>query len=175
MTFWFPDTSVIVNFGHLDQLDLLRGHLRGNGKVTQAVSAEIAESANWVTPLTTIDQQEWFGEPIEVPDDEGAIEGIRVHRFGGERSKPKQHLGESETLYVIQFVSGYSDAVWITKDKSAYQFGKTKGIVTRNTFDILCEMVAFGDISSADAFAWATRLDGMDRLFYCPTSASDFG
>lgn len=102
------------------------------------------------------------------------MEGIRVHRFGGDRNRPKQHLGESETLYVIQFVSGYSDAVWVTEDKSAYQFGKNKGIVTRNTFEVLRGMVAFGDISKEDAFAWAQYLDGIERLFYCPRDAEEF-
>ena len=174
MTHWFPDNSVIVNFGHIDRLELLQGHLRDNGRVTQAVSAEILSSAMYVPALNSIDQREWFGDVIEVEGDNGAVEGIRVHRFGGNRYHPKQHLGESETLYVIQFLPGYRDSIWITEDKSAYQFATKNGIAARNTFDVFKEMVAFGELTSTEAFGLMCRLDQLNRLFYCPTSAAEF-
>jgi hypothetical protein len=170
VTHWFPDTSVLVNFGHIDRLDLLKGFLRGNGKITQAVSREIVASTAWVRPLEAIEPVEWFGDVIRVIDNVGAVEGLRRNIFGGTKHEPLEHLGESETLHVIRTDPAYGDAVWITEDRSAFEFGKRNGIVTRNTFNVFQDLVAFGDVSKAEGFRALQYLDGIDRLMYCPSS-----
>ncbi len=174
MTHWFPDNSVIVNFAHLRRLDLLKGYLRGHGRVTQAVSREITDSVGWVPAMRQVDQAEWFGDPIRVTDDHGQVEGIRRHVFGGRRDEPRKHLGESETLHLIQSDPAFADAVWITEDRSAYDFAKANSIIARNTFEVLRELCAFGEITREAAFRCCEELLALDRLFHCPDSVSDF-
>ncbi len=174
MTHWFPDNSVIVNFGRIDRLDLLKSYLRDRARVTQAVSREITDSTNIVPAMQFLDQQEWFGDPIRVVGDVGRVEGIRRHVFGGSRNEPRKHLGESETLYIIQFDTEYSDSVWITEDKSAYDFAKKNSIITRNTFEVFKELCAFGELTKEAAFDLMESLFQMERLFYCPRSSREF-
>lgn len=179
MSYWFPDNSVIVNFAHLDRLEMLRNYLRGNGRVVQAVANEIVDSGGHVPQLAGFELEAWFGKVIRVTRDaeRDTVENIRRFRFGGDRFKPKEHLGESETLYVIQNKPTYRDSVWITEDGDAYRFGKQQGIITKNTFDVLCDLVGSWDLTAADAHACMERLSdpALDRhLIYYSKKASDF-
>jgi hypothetical protein len=175
VTHWFPDNSVIINFALLQRLDLLKSYLRGQGKVTQAVSHEINASAGWVPAMVSLDQKEWFGKPIRVTDDHERVEGIRRHVFGGRPDEPRKHLGESETLYLIKFRADYADSVWITEDRSAYDFARANSIIARNTFEVLCELCAFGEISRADAYQCCQYLDQNERVFYSPKLPNELG
>lgn len=173
---WFPDNSVICNFGAVDQLSLLKGYLRGRGRVVEAVAREITQSSSWVPALLQLDQQEWFGEPIVISEeaDRNAVEQMRRHQFGGTVKEPKKHLGESQTLHVIQS-TGFEGSTWITDDGDAYAFGRRRQIVTKNTFEVLQALVAFGEITSDSAFELMVRMDECDRgLMYQPTSAREF-
>lgn len=177
MTHWFPDNSVLVNFAHLSRLDLIRGYLRENGRVVEAVADEIRDSTGHVPAMADIDITAWFGKPIRLRNqtDQSAIEGIRRHRFGGDYRKPREHLGESQTLYVINTKPKYRDSVWLTEDGSAYRFAKDQGIPARNTFEILCDMVGAHDIDSTTAYAYMIRLHELERrLCYLPREPAEF-
>lgn len=173
----FPDNSVVVSFARADELNVLHQYLRGRGRVVEAVALEIRNSSGYIPSLAALDQIEWFGEPIPITGEKNAaaVEGIRVAVFGGARSKPREHLGESQTLHLLRSDPKYADSVWITEDREAYQFATRQRITTRDTFALLSEMVAYLDLTADRAFEVADRiLDAGEPMLRKPTSPRDF-
>lgn len=174
---FFPDTSILCNFASVDQLRLLRTFLAERGRVVEAVAREIGQSSRHVPNLRQVDLHEWFGEAIRVDalSDVQAVEQTRVARFGGRRDEPTKHLGESQTLHVIASFEGYSDSIWLTEDRSAYDLAKKRGIVTKHTCEILQTLVAYGEMSATDAYETAVGILDRDRsLMVQPPSARFF-
>lgn len=176
MQYLFPDNSVVVCFAHADELGVLEQYLRGNGRVVEAVSREISDSAGHVPALKKLNQQDWFGEAIPIVGAGiPAVEGIRVAVFGGGKAKPRQHLGESQTLHLLQTDSTYKDSIWLTEDREAYRFAQRQHITTRDTFGILCDMVGYLDLSIDRAFEIAQHiLDAGGPMLREPASPRDF-
>lgn len=177
MQFLFPDTSVVVCFGQADELGVLERYLRGKGRVLEAVAKEISDSANHVPTLKDLDQQALFGDPIPLnrAADIRAVEGIRVAVFGGGKARPRQHLGESQTLHLLRTDDSYRASVWLTEDREAYRFAQRQHIATRDTFGILCDMVGYLDLSIDRAYEVAQRiLDAGEPMLREPDSPHDF-
>lgn len=177
MQYLFPDNSVIVCFAQANELDVLEQYLRGKGRVVEAVSREITDSAGHVASLRDLDQQSWFGDPIPVEGARNirAVEGMRVAVFGGIKSKPRQHLGESQTLHLLKTDDTYSDSMWLTEDGEAYRFAQRQQITTRDTFGILCDMVGYLDLSIDRAYEVAQRILAADEpMLREPSSPRDF-
>lgn len=177
MQFLFPDNSVIVCFARADELDVLQQYLRGKGRVVEAVSKEIADSTGYVPHLNGLDQRAWFGEPIVLDrtDDIRAVEGIRVAVFGGSKARPREHLGESQTLHLLQTDGAYSESAWLTEDREAYRFAQLRHITTRDTFGILCDMVGYLDMSIDRAYEVSQHiLDAGEPMLREPNSPRDF-
>jgi len=175
--FLFPDNSVVVCFARADELGVLEQYLRGKGRVVEAVSREISDSASFVPTLVDLDQQAWFGDPIvlERAADIRAVEGIRVAVFGGGKARPREHLGESQTLHLLRTDDVYRDSAWLTEDREAYRFAQRQHITTRDTFGILCEMVGYLDMSIDRAYEVAQRiLDAGEPMLREPDSPRDF-
>jgi hypothetical protein len=173
----FPDNSVIVCFARAQELDVLEEYLRGKGRVLEAVSREIFDSTGHVPNLKNLDQQAWFGDPIPIIDvaDIRAVEGIRVAVFGGGKAKPREHLGESQTLHLLRTDDAYRDSIWLTEDREAYLFAQRQHITTRDTFGILCDMVGYLDLPIDRAFDVAQRiLDAGEPMLREPASPRDF-
>lgn len=177
MTYLFPDNSVIVCFGHADELEVLEQYLRGRGRVVEAVAREITDSSAHVPALATLDQDEWFGDPIPITGEKNirAVEGLRIAVFSGSKAKPRQHLGESQTLHLLHTDDTYKDSIWLTEDREAYNFAQRQQITTRDTFGILCEMVGYLDLDIDRAYAVAQNiLDVGEPMLRPPNSPRDF-
>ncbi|MDR6143348.1 hypothetical protein QE375_002902 [Microbacterium foliorum] len=177
MPYLFPDNSVIVCFAHAEELDVLEQYLRGNGRVVEAVSREISDSTGHVPALRGLDQQAWFGEPIPIVGaaNTRVVEGIRVAVFGGGKAKPREHLGESQTLHLLKTDAHYQDSIWLTEDREAFRFAQRQHITTRDTFGILCDMVGYLDLSIERAFEIAQHiLDVGEPMLRPPDSPRDF-
>jgi len=175
--FLFPDNSVVVSFAHANELAILRQYLGDSGRVTEAVSHEIAMSARLTPHLAELDQAEWFGEPIEIsgPKSIRAVEGLRVAVFGGTKAQPLQHLGESQTLHLLKEHTEYRESYWLTEDRDAYNFAVAQQITTRDIFGLLGDMVGFTELSADRAFEVAQAILDSDRhLLRVPTSPNDF-
>jgi predicted nucleic acid-binding protein len=173
---FFPDTTVLCNFATVDRLPLLRAHLNDRGRVVEAVAREIKKSGEHVPNLSKVDTAAWFGEPIRL-DRDGQAEVIDVTRrgaFGGTAAKPLQHLGESQTLFVIQNLPEHSGSIWITDDRAAFNLAKKRGITTRDTVDVLRRLVANGDLSSQSAFEVCLSMQVARSLLNPPVSHRDF-
>jgi predicted nucleic acid-binding protein len=176
--FYFPDTSTICNLAIVDRLPLLRTYLSGRGRVVEAVSREISQSARYVPHLDQLDQSEWFGDPIRLaaPDQVRGVEVTRVGSFGGTKAAPTKHLGESQTLYLLSNETRYSDSLWITDDRAAFDLARKRGLQTRSTVDVLETLVANGEIDAHTAFELCVQIDGFDDRFVLnfPDSARRF-
>lgn len=173
----FPDTSVLISFARAGELPVLEQYLRGNGRVLEAVSREIADSIRRVPGLASVDQGAWFGEPIPLVGAANiqAVEGIRVAVFGGGKARPRQHLGESQTLHLLRTDGAYQDSIWLTEDREAYRFAQRQHILTRDNFGILCDLVGYLDLSIDRAFEIAQHiLDSGEPMLHEPASPRDF-
>lgn len=175
--FLFPDNSVVVSFACADELRVLKAYLNGSGRVVEAVAREITDSTAMTPNLSTLDVEEWFGTPIPInrKRDVLRVEGIRVAVFGGTKAKPRQHLGESQTLHLLKDEAEFRDSTWLTEDRDAFDFANRQHITTRDIHGILCDLVGFGEITADRAYEVAQHiLDAGRGLLQPPTSASDY-
>lgn len=151
----FPDNTVLCNFACVDRLDLLESVLRDRGRWTDAVSHEAAQSAKWLPALRGIADGGWLGEPIEVLDERAVqvVEAIRTGPFGGGKHRPLQHLGESQTCYLLKHWPEFSGSWWVSDDKDALHFARGQGLITRETCDLVAEAVVGGDLTGTAGLA----------------------
>lgn len=143
---WFPDNTVLCNFAAVDRLSLLEKVLDGRGRWTQAVAAEAQQSTRYWPRLRQVSEDGWLGDPIEIDDPAETVLVDRIRRvvFGGSPSRPLQHLGEAETLVIIEHRRELADSVWITDDGEAGRYARRTGISVKNTVDLMREAVVDG-------------------------------
>lgn len=89
-----------------------------------------------------------LGEPIELTTDAEITLADRVRRavFGGTHSEPLRHLGEAETLALVQTRREFAGAVWITDDRDAAEYAAARGIPVKNTVTLVREAAVSGQI-----------------------------
>ncbi|MFP8944135.1 hypothetical protein ACLIYM_22215 [Streptomyces fenghuangensis] len=143
---WFPDNTVLCNFAAVDRLSLLEKVLDGRGRWTQAVAAEAGRSARYWPKLEQVAVGGWLGEPVEIDDpaEVALVDRVRRVVFAGSASRPLQHLGEAETLVVIEHRAEFADSVWITDDGEAGHYARRKGIHVKDTVGLMREAVVDG-------------------------------
>ncbi len=168
----FPDNTVLCNFATIDRLDVLRTVLNGRGRWTEAVAYEASLSARTLTPLFRLPEEGWLGEPIEVTADADVrrIEQIRRAVFGGDETRPLQHLGEAQTCFVIKEWPEFSGSWWISDDREALRYARFQGITTRETIDLMTIAVASGDLGADVAFELSPH--GLCRSLIAPTNSA---
>lgn len=161
----FPDNTVLINFVTVGRLDLLEAWLRGRGRWTQAVSAEAWASAVFHPGLANLHADGWLGEPIEI-DEPGAVrdvERLRRNVFGGMDDAPRQHLGESQTCYLLTRVPEWAGSWWVSDDRDSLEFAKHKGITTLDTPGVAAHIVADGDLSAQQAYDMLRQMVDLGR------------
>ncbi|MER5476386.1 hypothetical protein ABT026_05315 [Streptomyces sp. NPDC002734] len=150
---WFPDNTVLCSFAAVDRLALLEKVLDDRGRWTQAVAYEAQRSAVHLPALGGLaDGAGWLGEPIEVDGEveQALVERLRRVVFGGLAHRPLQHLGEAETLAVIETRREFRTAVWITDDADAGRYAHRRGIRVLDTVGVMREAVARGLVPAAE-------------------------
>ncbi|MEV5957998.1 hypothetical protein AB0M11_30245 [Streptomyces sp. NPDC051987] len=162
---WFPDNTVLCNFAAVDRLNLLEKVLDGRGRWTQAVAAEAQQSTRYWPKLGQVTAGGWLGEPIEIDDpaEIAAVDRIRRVVFGGSSSRPLQHLGEAETLVVIEHRDGFASSVWITDDGEAGDYARRKGITVKDTVGVMREAVVEGLVLADAGHALLTGMQQAGR------------
>lgn len=173
--FLFPDNTVLCDFAAVDRLDLLRSVLGERGRWTEAVAYEASQSARYLPALASLTADNWLGDPIEITDaaDIRQIERIRRVVFGGGDDRPLQHLGEAQSCYVILNWAEFSGSWWITNDRDALRYARFQHITTRETIDLMCTAVAYGDITAGAAFGLMTRMTDAGRHLRLPKSPAE--
>ncbi|WP_033281922.1 hypothetical protein [Streptomyces sp. NRRL F-525] len=162
---WFPDNTVLCNFAAVDRLGLLEKVLDGRGRWTEAVAAEAGQSMRYLPTLSQVTAGGWLGEPIEIDDpaETALVDRVRRVVFGGSPSRPLQHLGEAETLVLIEHRNGFADAVWITDDGEAGHYARRKGISVKDTVDIMREAVVDGLVLADAGHRLLIEMEHADR------------
>lgn len=152
-TFFFPDTTIPINFAVIGRLDLLKVYLAGRGRVTQAVRAELRKSSGHYPNLSTLDLAEQFGEPVALDSeaDIRAVSQLRL-RFATSNDKPTSHLGESETLHVLTSRAEFRSSRFATEDRAAFEMAGKLGVLRHNTMGIFRELVGRGELDAQQAF-----------------------
>ncbi|WP_461174175.1 hypothetical protein M1D93_05605 [Arthrobacter sp. Z1-9] len=156
-TLLFPDNTVLCNYACVERIDLLKTVVTDRGRWTQAVFAEARKSSSVWPSLDELMDHSLLGEPIEI-DDAEKVNRIRQGRLSGSPLKPTQHLGEAETCYLIRNDPSYQDAIWITDDYDAFDFGQQMGIITWDTRSTLENLIAMGDVTAEQAFDLMQRM-----------------
>lgn len=171
----FPDNTVLCNFAAVHRLDLLEGHLRSRGRWVQAIAHEVERSARYEPDLMGLAEAGWLGEPIAIdrPDDIKAVERIRRLTFGGSRNEPLRHLGESQTLWLLQNRTEFRGAWWVSDDRDSLAASRAKGITTRETIDIMRGIVADGELTAGQACSLMSQMADRGRFLRQPLSARD--
>jgi predicted nucleic acid-binding protein len=171
----FPDNTVLCNFAAVKRIDLLEVFLRGRGRWTDVVAAEAARSVRFLPDLQKAVDQNWLGEPIEINDTDAIrrVDVIRRGVFGGTPDKALQHLGEAQTIYLIQNVSEYSAATWVTDDAEALRYARHRGLFTKDTADLFAEAVSMGDISADVAWHLMQQMLDECRSLRVPITSAD--
>lgn len=175
ISFWFPDNTVLCNFACVDRVLLLEQILNGRGRWTTAVAHEASQSAKYKhRELTDVASRGFLREPIEIWDDEGdAVQTVRA-QFGGLPARPLQHLGEAETLYVIQTRPEFKgSSTWISDDQSALAFARGKGIPTKDTTGLMAEGCVSGDVMPQEALDLLKEMRRQGNGVRIPRSADD--
>jgi len=164
--YFFPDTTIPVNFAVIDRLDLLLVYLRGRGRMTQAVRAEVRKSAGHVPNLSRLDVESTFGAVIELDreSDGSAVNNLRK-RFAVRGDPATKHLGESETLHVLTTRPEFRMSRFVTEDRAAYEMAGKMGVLRHHTMDVFHELVINGELEASEAFDLLLAIEdgGHDR------------
>jgi predicted nucleic acid-binding protein len=158
--YFFPDTTVLINFAVIDRLDLLIIYLSGQGRMTQAVQAEVRKSSRMIPHLAEFDTVATCGSAIELnaPADIQGVENLRK-RFAGLNDPPTKHLGESETIHVMRSRTEYSLSRIVTEDRDAYRVAAALGLFTHNTMEVFQDLVANGELTTDQAFEMLAAIE----------------
>lgn len=157
----FPDNTVLCNFASVHQLPLLRKLLDDRGRWVEAVADECRLSAAYYADLSSIRQDGWLGDPLEISAerDQREVEGIRKAVFGGSSNEPLKHLGEAQTLHVISRHADFIGATWISDDQESLRVARFRGIPVRETQHLVAEAVQLGFIrTAASGFAMLEQM-----------------
>lgn len=132
----FPDNTVLVNFAHINRLDILASLLQGRGTWCATVASECARSALEPGLGAMSGCGSFLGEPL-LPD--SPAEHLHVQVLREELAVPgdsrASHLGEAETVALIEMRALH--ALVITDDVGARRLASSRGIPTYTTWDLL--------------------------------------
>lgn len=176
MSWVFCDNTVLCNFAAIGRIELLESILRGRGRWTEAVEFEAKQSRGHHPDLGQLIDGGWLGDAMEAArsdDDAGQIERIRRSVFGGAPEKPTQHLGESETIFVIKNRIEFHGAWLISDDREAVAYGRAQGLITKQTIDLMADAVAMADINAEEAYELMLRMHDSGRAVELPVHARE--
>lgn len=143
----FPDNTVLINFAHLDRLDLLEQLANGNGRWCATVARECAASARQPGLAGMRDARRIFGPPW-FPD---AAELLETRALRDELARPgdhaHRHLGEAETVAVM--THRHVDGIFATDDNGAARLAARHGVRVVRTWGLL-QLAARRDWVDAD-------------------------
>lgn len=169
---FFPDNTVLVNFGYLNRLRLL-GVMIPDRRWCEVVAQECADSAKVPGLANLRHARDVFGEPLTPTE----RERDRTFELRDQMRKPgdaaTKHVGEAETIAIV--TSRDIKAVFITDDKGARSAAEAAGITVITTWDLLKIAYRKDLITLADAYADAQTLESLDRGWPpCGKSLTDF-
>ncbi len=174
--FWFPDNTVLCNFAATGRLDLLKEFIGDRGLIAESIAYEVGNSVAYYAALEAVFSDSWFPDPIraDAPGEPAKVETFRRVRMFGDPSKPREHLGESETFVLLQGRPEYAGSTFLTDDHDAFRVMDQFGVAVRDTRHVLTTLVARHSITAHDAFDLTVRMEEQGReLRRPPATAAD--
>ncbi|GAA2353947.1 hypothetical protein Cme02nite_46610 [Catellatospora methionotrophica] len=162
---WFPDNTVLCSYAAVRRVDVLEKTLASRGRWTEAVAYEAGRSAQVVPGLDEIVRGGWLGDPIEIDHihEIRAVDVIRRTVFGGQATEPRKHLGEAQTLYVLQNRAEFRSSIWVTDDREAHAYAKRQGVMTKDTVDVMRHAVADAVVTAEEGLRLLHAMAAADR------------
>lgn len=149
----FPDTTVLINFGYLNRLDLLQTLLPAR-MWCLTVSRECRASYAARQFATFPDVQALFGAPL-IPD-RGEYLSTQVLRntLAKPTDKPDAHIGEAETIAIAQSRQ-VGTPIFVTDDVGATKLANREGLSTINTWMLIKTASRNSGIAFTEGEAWS--------------------
>lgn len=166
MALIFPDNTVLINFAYCDAMDLLGKIVAERGTWTASVASECDDKASDLDLPALAASHTIFGEPL-LPDRVEHIQ-TRIHRehFLKPGDGPKKHLGESETLAIIENRLFEGTTIFVTDDGSVPTRAEACNIAVAciTTWDLVRFGVRAGHMDAGAAMSMRATLMELDRV-----------
>lgn len=159
---FFPDNTVLINFAHLNRIDLLEQLAGENGRWCATVARECAQSAQ-IQGLEALDDvPAIFGEPLRP---ETPVEHLDTVTLRDDLAKPgdapHHHLGEAETLAII--TRRQLHGIFVTDDRSARMLAAKHNVGTATTWDLLRLATRVGLVDENTVWGYIQTLGSLER------------
>lgn len=169
----FPDNTVFVHFARVGMIQVLTRLVGTNGAWCGSIRYEARASATQPGLESIRDVESTFGEPL-FPETQRERIDVQLLRdsFAAPHDPPTKHLGEAETITLIE--SRQISAIFVTDDNAAAARANARGIATLTSWDIF-KLAAKNEIIEVDD-AWdaVTILNGWQRHYPCLKTRSSF-
>lgn len=162
------DTCSLSNFSAVDRLDLLEVRYGDRAAWTETIALEVRRGRPKAPYLQRVLDATWLGDPLEVGSSPAELKAIELLRraLGGESSKPMQHLGEAEIIYLVE--NRRPGSIFICDDRPAIDFARRRGIHVLDSSAVLADCYAFGEIGCPDAYNLLKDMADSDRGVFVP-------
>jgi predicted nucleic acid-binding protein len=159
--FFFPDNTVLVNFAHINRMDLLKRLLNGKGKWCATVSQECARSSR-EPGLDAMQQAPDIFGPPEYPLDVELQDTLLLRQqITRPDDHPKKSLGEAETLAIMS--RRFMTAWFITDDKEARRLAEEHHVISVTTWDLLKLAVKLNYVDADTLWGYLQTLRALRR------------
>ncbi|MDO9395063.1 MAG: hypothetical protein Q7T71_00815 [Herbiconiux sp.] len=171
----FPDTTVLVNFAHVNMMGALEAMFAGRAMWGATGAAECARSAE-VEGLEVLREAiRFLGEPLRPDTVEEHLLVTRLRtQLSGPGDGPRKNLGEAETLALIQLRPALR-GVFVTDDTGAIRAATAMGMRVYTSADLFALAAVTQQCTIDEAWNLMMVLRGIPRhLPRCPRHHSDF-
>lgn len=149
------DACSIINFAAINRVPLFETAMRGRGCWTEAVEGEVRmlSARHEYQSARGLLASGCLSDPLELDgyDDTEAVEDIRA-ALGGVSSAPLKHLGEAESIHVIETRPEFNGAIFLTDDRDATYLARRRGIDVRDTAWLVADAYSAGSMSCPEPF-----------------------
>lgn len=157
------DNTVLVNFGLIERMDLLRRLLEGRCTWAATVAVECAESARRTELRQLLVVPEFLGTPLVIEEDEEfLLMGDIRERLRIPGDPDTRHLGEAESLAIISHRS--LNAHFVTDDTGAMREARRMGVEVITTSSLLLLTVKVGWLTAQQCWDYFLVLEGHSRF-----------
>ena len=165
---------MLCNFAAVRRLDLVEGLLRGRRRWTDAVAFEVSRSAGHLPDLARIAVDGWLGEPIEVADarEVDAIDGCAGRCSAAGRTSRSSISARRRPALLRNRPAVRRVDVGDQRPGSGAVRALPE-IVTRETIDLVRDLVAEGDLVAETGFALLRSMAEHERRLRLPASPRD--
>jgi len=157
-----PDNTVLINFAHINRMDVLKRLIRDRGIWCASVAQECSNSAKQAGLEALEGAVEIFGDPL-YPDTEAEHLDVRLMRL--ELAQPGDsryaHLGEAETIAIV--TRRQIDAIFITDDRGAARLAKKYQVRHTSTWSLLRLASRAGFLDRDTVWSYVLMLANAER------------